>query len=64
MRYTIKDLMAWGADHSYPQLILSEEDILKHGELAWRRMARDKERRALAWKRIQQWNELAQERIA
>lgn len=64
MRYTMKDLLTWGQDHSYPQLILSAEDILRHGEMAWRRMARDKERRAMAWKRVQQWNALACERIA
>ena len=64
MRYTVTELLAWGERKHYPQLVLSDVDILRHGELAWRRMARDKERRALAWKRVQQWNALACERIA
>lgn len=69
MRYTVKELLAWGASHSYPQLILIEGSrheaaYVKHGELNWQRMARDKERRQLAWQRIEQWNARTQERIA
>lgn len=64
MRYTIKELMAWGEYMHYPQLVLSDVDILRHGELHWRRMARDKARRHLAWQRIQAWNARTQEQIA
>ena len=60
MRYTVKELLAWGDSRSYPQLILSEGDVLKHGELHWHRMARNRERRMLAWKRIQMWQEYMQ----
>jgi hypothetical protein len=66
MRYTVNDLLTWGKDHSYPQLILSMdenqhvEDYVKHGELNWRRMARNKDRRQLAWKRVQMWEEYQQ----
>jgi hypothetical protein len=64
MRYTISELLTWGERKHYPQLVLSNEDILRHGELHWRRMAKDKERRQLAWQRIQAWNARTQEQIA
>jgi len=64
MRYTKADLLAWAAAHHYPYLILSDSDRVKHGELAWRRLARNKERRQLAWARIQRWNELLAQQSA
>ena len=69
MRYTKADLLTWGKEHHYPQLVLIEGirgqgDYVKHGELHWRRMARNKARRDLAWQRIQMWNARMQERIA
>jgi len=60
VRYTVKELLEWGKDHSYPQLVLSDVDYVKHGELHWHRMARNRERRVLAWKRIQMWQEYLQ----
>ena len=64
MRYTKADLLAWAAAHHYPYLILSDTDCVRHGELAWRRLSRNKERRILAWKRIERWNELLAQEIA
>ena len=64
MRYTVKELLDWGKSYSYPQLVLSQSDYVKHGEASWRRMARNKDRRKLAWQRIHAWNELTQKRSA
>lgn len=58
MRYTKADLLAWAREHHYPYLILSDTDRVRHGELAWRRLSRNKARRQLAWKRIERWQEL------
>lgn len=57
MRQTVKELLEWGKMHHYPQLVLSDTDYVKHGELHWYRMARNRERRALAWKRALMWDE-------
>lgn len=64
MRHTKTNLLAWAARWHYPYLCLGESDHVGHGELAWQRLARDRKRRRLAWKRIARWNELAQERSA
>ncbi len=64
MRYTKADLLAWAAQHHYPYLVLSDTDRVRHGELAWRRLARNKERRQLAWTRIARWNELLAQQSA
>jgi len=64
MRYTKADLLAWAAAHHYPYLILSDTDRVRHGELAWRRLARNKELRLLAWKRIERWQELLAQQSA
>lgn len=64
MRYTKADLLAWAAAHHYPFLVLSDTDRVRHGELAWRRLSCNKERRQLAWKRIQRWNELLAQQTA
>jgi hypothetical protein len=55
-----QDIMAWGASHQYPQLVLSADEYVKHGEQHWRRMVRYEKRRILAWKRIRQWQEYMQ----
>ena len=78
MRYTKADLLAWAAQHHWPYLVLSDSfctsiyrwtdtkdtDRVRHGELAWRRLARNKERRLLAWKRIERWQELLAQQSA
>jgi len=64
MRKTRESLLAWGRDHHYPYLILSDTDRVRHGELAWRRLSRNKERRQLAWKRIERWQELLAQQSA
>ena len=64
MRYTKADLLAWAAAHHYPYLTLSDTDRVKHGELSWRRLARNKERRLLAWARIERWNALLTQQTA
>lgn len=64
MRYTKAELLDWAKEHHYPQLVLSVDEYVKHGELHWRRMARDKAKRELAWKRIEMWNARTQEKIA
>lgn len=64
MRYTKADLLAWGKSFHYPYLVLSCTDHVGHGELAWRRLSRDKKRRQLAWKRIQHWQELVARQTA
>jgi hypothetical protein len=64
MRYTKADLLAWAKDHHYPYLILSDTDRVRHGELAWRRLLRNKDRRQLAWARIARWQELLAQQTA
>ena len=53
------ELLAWGEQWHYPQLVLSDQDIIRHGEDAWKAFVADRgrKRKMLAWQRIQAWNE-------
>ena len=64
MRKTIESLLTWGKSHHYPYLRLDDGGCVKHGELTWRRMTKDRRRRSLAWKRIERWQELVTEQSA
>lgn len=54
-----KQALKWGKDHSFPFLVLSKDQVVKHGEVAWQSLVRsnDVERKALLYARIQQWEE-------
>lgn len=64
MRKSKDALLAWARRWHYPCLWLTRIDRVKHGELHWQRLARDKARRDLAWARIAEWNRRAQEKSA
>lgn len=54
---SIHDLLLWGKEHHYPQLVLSEKEVLRHGESAWQKLANGThDRIEKAFERIQQWN--------
>ncbi len=64
MRKTKAAMLIWAARWKYPTLWLSRTDRVRHGELHWQRLVRDKARREMAWEKIRLWNERAQEKSA
>ncbi|MGH2481100.1 MAG: hypothetical protein ACRDHW_15705 [Ktedonobacteraceae bacterium] len=57
-----RNLLEWGARHRYPQLVLSERDVLKAGEQSWQTFiaSASRARKALARKRIARWDSIAE----
>ena len=56
-------LLKWAQGRNYPQLVLSDGTIIRHGEPAWQqfRGKRNKRKMLLAWQRIQQWQKLEEQ---
>ena len=54
----IDALMAWAESHHYPQLVLDEQDVLRHGSEEWYAMLRGTEERVeRAIERVKRWQE-------
>lgn len=55
---TIEELLRWAETHHYPQLVLAEQDVLRHGEEHYQHLvAGTQERIECALKRIEQWQQ-------
>jgi hypothetical protein len=58
----MNDLLTWAQTWHYPQLVLSREDIIRHGEDAWKAfvVSHNETRATLAQERIAIWNKRVQ----
>ena len=54
----VEELIAWGECHHYPQLVLGEKDVLRHGSEEWLALLQGTEERIeRALERVRRWQE-------